>query len=101
MDIILNPVVVSVILLCILCVARINVLLAIIVSAIAAGLCAKMDITTIMHTFISGMGDNSETALSYILLGAFAAAMTHTGLAPVLAKKLQELLKAEHISCSP
>ncbi len=93
MDIILNPVVVSVILLCILCVARINVLLAIIVSAIAAGLCAKMDITTIMHTFISGMGDNSETALSYILLGAFAAAMTHTGLAPVLAKKIAGIIK--------
>ena len=93
MDIILNPVVVSVILLCILCVARINVLLAIIVSAIAAGLCAKMDITTIMHTFISGMGDNSETALSHILLGAFAAAMTHTGLAPVLAKKIAGIIK--------
>ena len=93
MDIILNPVVVSVILLCILCVARINVLLAIIVSAIAAGLCAKMDITTIMHTFISGMGDNSETALSYILLGAFAAAMTHTGLAPILAKKIAGIIK--------
>lgn len=93
MDIIFNPVVVSVILLCILCVARINVLLAIIVSAIAAGLCAKMDITTIMHTFISGMGDNSETALSYILLGAFAAAMTHTGLAPVLAKKIAGIIK--------
>lgn len=93
MDIILNPVVVSVILLCILCVSRINVLLAIIVSAIAAGLCAKMDITTIMHTFISGMGDNSETALSYILLGAFAAAMTHTGLAPVLAKKIAGIIK--------
>lgn len=93
MDIILNPVVVSVILLCILCIARINVLLAIIVSAIAAGLCAKMDITTIMHTFISGMGDNSETALSYILLGAFAAAMTHTGLAPVLAKKIAGIIK--------
>lgn len=48
-----------------------------------------MKINDIMSTFISGMGANSETALSYILLGAFAAAMTHTGLAPVLAKKSQ------------
>ena len=46
-----------------------------------------------MNTFISGMGTNAETALSYILLGAFAAAMTHTGLATVLAKKITLLIK--------
>lgn len=52
-----------------------------------------MGITDIMNTFISGMGTNAETALSYILLGAFAAAMTHTGLAIVLAKKITQLIK--------
>ena len=52
-----------------------------------------MKINDIMSTFISGMGGNSETALSYILLGAFAAAMTHTGLAPVLAKKIANIIK--------
>lgn len=52
-----------------------------------------MEITDIMNTFISGMGTNAETALSYILLGAFAAAMTHTGLATVLAKKITQLIK--------
>lgn len=52
-----------------------------------------MGITDIMNTFISGMGTNAETALSYILLGAFAAAMTHTGLATVLAKKITQLIK--------
>ena len=63
------------------------------ISAIAAGLIAHMGITDIMNTFISGMGTNAETALSYILLGAFAAAMTHTGLATVLAKKITQLIK--------
>ena len=52
-----------------------------------------MGISDIMNTFISGMGTNAETALSYILLGAFAAAMTHTGLATVLAKKITQLIK--------
>ena len=80
----LNPVIVSVILLCALCLLRVNVLLALIISAIAAGLCAHMSVDKIMNIFISGMGANSETALSYILLGAFAAAMTHTGLAQIL-----------------
>ena len=93
MDILFNPVIVSVVVLCALCVFRINVLLAIIFSSIAAGLCAHMKISDIMSTFISGMGGNSETALSYILLGAFAAAMTHTGLAPVLAKKIANIIK--------
>lgn len=89
----LNSVVVSVILLCILCILRVNVLLALIISAIAAGLCAHMSISEIMDTFIKGMGANSETALSYILLGAFAAAMTHTGLAQILARRIALFIK--------
>ena len=92
MEILLNPVIVSVVVLCVLCVCRINVLLAIIFSAIAAGICAHMGLGDVMRVFISGMGDNSETALSYILLGAFAAAMTHTGLAPILAKKIANVI---------
>ena len=88
-----NPVLISIILLCVLCLCKINVLLSIMISAIVAGLIAHMGITDIMNTFISGMGTNAETALSYILLGAFAAAMTHTGLATVLAKKITQLIK--------
>lgn len=88
-----NPVLVSIILLCVLCLCKINVLLSIMISAIVAGLIAHMGISDIMNTFISGMGTNAETALSYILLGAFAAAMTHTGLATVLAKKITQLIK--------
>ncbi len=93
MEVIFNPVVVSVILLCILCVCRINVLLAIIISAITAGIVSGLPIDKIMETFISGMGGNSETALSYILLGTFAAAMTHTGLATILARKIANIIK--------
>ena len=63
-------------------------LLALIVSAIVAGKVAGMHAGQIMDVFINGMGQNSETALSYILLGTFAAAMAHTGLADVLAKTL-------------
>lgn len=92
MTIFLNPVIVSVILLCILCLCRINVLLAIIISAIVAGMVGGLPIEDVMNTFISGMGGNSETALSYILLGTFAAAMTHTGLATILAKKISNVI---------
>ena len=88
-----NPVLISITLLCILCLCKVNVLLSIMISAIIAGVCAKMNITDVMNTFISGMGNNSETALSYILLGAFAAAMTQTGLANILANKISKLIK--------
>lgn len=92
-ELITNPIIVSVILLCTLCLLRINVLLALIVSAIVAGKIAGMHAGNIMDVFINGMGQNSEIALSYILLGTFAAAMAHTGLADVLAKRISLLIK--------
>ena len=88
-----NPVLISVIVLCILCLLKINVLFSLMISAITAGLLSGMNIEKTMNLFISGMGQNSETALSYILLGTLAAAMTHTGLAGILAKKISEFIK--------
>ena len=92
---ILNPAVISIFVLCLLCLKKVNVLLAIIVSTLIAGLLSGLDVKQVMDVFISGMGGNSETALSYILLGAFAAAMTHTGLAPILAKKIANVIKTQ------
>ena len=89
----LNPVLISVILLCILCLIRVNVLLALIISALAAGKLAGIPIGKVMNTFVDGMGSNSETALSYILLGTFAAAMMHTGLTNILSNKIEKLVK--------
>ena len=93
MELLINPIIISVILLCILCLCRVNVLLALLVSAVVAGKVAGMHAGQIMDVFINGMGQNSETALSYILLGTFAAAMAHTGLADVLAKRISLLIK--------
>lgn len=89
-----NPIIVSVILLCILCLCRINVLLALIISSVVGGIVGHISLNEVMNIFIHGMGGNSETALSYILLGAFAASMTHTGLAPILAKKIAHAIKS-------
>lgn len=89
-----NPIIVSVILLCILCLCRVNVLLALIISSVVGGIVGHISLNEVMHIFIHGMGGNSETALSYILLGAFAASMTHTGLAPILAKKIAHAIKS-------
>ena len=93
MSIIFNPAVISIIILCILCLKKINVLLSIIISTIIAGLLSGMDIKSVMDTFISGMGGNSETALSYILLGTFAATMAHSGFTAVLSDKITGIIK--------
>ena len=89
----LNPVIISIILLCVMCICKVNVLLSIIASAIIAGLISGMPVETIMHTFIGGMGGNSETALSYILLGTFAAAMTDTGVTGMLGSIISKYVK--------
>lgn len=91
----LNPALISVILLCILCIRKINVLLAIIISTITAGLLSGMNIKSVMDVFISGMGGNSETALSYILLGAFAATMAHSGFTDVVSSKISKVVSGK------
>ncbi|MBQ9150448.1 sodium:proton antiporter, partial [bacterium] len=88
-----NPVATSVIVLCVLCLLKVNVLFSLMISSIVAGLLSGMTISKIMELFISGMGQNSEIALSYILLGALAAAMSHTGLTKVLAIKIGNFIK--------
>lgn len=87
-----NPVLISVLVMCVLCLLRVNVLLAILASALVAGLVAGMPIDEIMGTLIGGMGGQSETALSYVLLGAFAVAIYQTGLATLLSNKLEKLV---------
>ena len=89
LTLITNPIILSIICLFTLCLLRVNVLLSIIISTIIGGLISGMHLTEIMNTFISGMGGNSETALSYILLGAFAAAMNHTGLTDIISDKIR------------
>lgn len=94
-ELITNPIIISVILLCVLCLCRVNVLLALIISSVVGGVIGHISLSEVMDIFIHGMGGNSETALSYILLGAFAASMTHTGLAPILAKKIAGAIKSK------
>ena len=90
--ILLNPVVLSVIVMTVLCLLKLNVLLALIVSALVAGFAAGMPVGDIMGNLINGMGGNAETALSYILLGTLAVAINSTGVASILSKKIASLV---------
>ncbi|MCC5909969.1 MAG: TRAP transporter large permease subunit [Clostridiaceae bacterium] len=92
-----NPVVLSVIVMIVLCLFKLNVILSLIVAAIVGGVLAGIPVGDTMGTLIGGMGGNSSTALSYILLGALAASLHKTGIAEVLAKKIVEWVKGKGI----
>ena len=88
-----NPVIISVAVMTILALLKVNILIAIFIAAIVAGLAAGMPIATTMGTLIGGMGGNSETALSYIMLGAMAVAISHTGIADFLIRGMSSAFK--------
>lgn len=88
----LNPVLISVVLMSVLCLFRFNVLLSILVSALVAGLLAEQSMLETMDTLIKGMQGNLKTALSYILLGAVAAAISRTNLTAYLVSSVSKAL---------
>lgn len=83
-----NPVLVSVVVLLVLCFLKVNVLLALFCAAITAGLAGGMSIQTAMTTFITGIGEDPETALAYVMLGGLAATISYTGVSDILAVKI-------------
>ena len=87
-----NPVLISVLVMSVLCILKVNILIAIMIAALVAGFMAGMPISDTMSALIGGMGGNSETALSYILLGALAYAIHESGLAAKLSRKIESVL---------
>ncbi|GHV37194.1 sodium:proton antiporter [Synergistales bacterium] len=87
-----NPVVVSVIVMIALCLLNLNVLLALLFSTLVAGYAAGMSMGDTIGFLIKGMGGNAETALSYVLLGILASAISATGLAQLACKKLSSVI---------
>lgn len=92
MDLILNPIILSVLVLCVLCLVKVNVLLALIFAAITAGISGHLEIGQTMTLLADGFSANATTALSYILLGTFAVAIADTGLMQMLVAWLSKHL---------
>lgn len=92
-EIISNPVTLSVIVMCVLCLCKLNVILSLLVSAMVAGFAAGMGPGEIMGGIITGLNGNGTNAIAYLLLGTFAAALAQTGLATMLAKWIASVVK--------
>lgn len=87
MSILINPVLVSVVVLCLLCLFKCNVLMALILSALTGAFLADISIVEAMRILCNGFADNASTALAYIFLGTFASVVSATGLADIMSKK--------------
>jgi predicted histidine transporter YuiF (NhaC family) len=77
-------VIVSVLVMTVLSLFRVNVILAIIAAALTAGVMAGLSVAESVDMLVAGMGGQSNTALSYILLGAFAVAISYSGVTGIL-----------------
>lgn len=98
MELLTNPVIISVIVMSGLCLLKLNVLLSLLVAALVGGLTAGMGLGETMSVLIGGMGGNANTALSYVLLGTLAVAMEVTGAAHVLSVKIGKITKGSRIA---
>ncbi|MGO2129508.1 MAG: Na+/H+ antiporter family protein [Pseudoalteromonas prydzensis] len=84
----MNAVVIGVLLMLGLTLARVNVIVAMTLSALVAGLTAGLSLTDTLNAFNAGLSGGAEIALSYAMLGAFAVAISKSGLTRILAAKL-------------
>ena len=91
----MNAVVIAIAVMFILSLARVSVVLTLVISAIIGGLVAGLSLSQTVEAFNAGLGDGAEVALAYAVLGAFALALSKSGLPDLLAHKLIGLLGME------
>ena len=92
MSVLTNPVLISVVVLCVLCLLKLNVLMSLIIAALTGAVLAGIGIPEAMNILCGGFGANAGTALAYIFLGTFASAVAATGLADIMSKKLSRIM---------
>ena len=84
----INPVILSVCVMLALSLMRINVVIALTLSAMVGGLSAGMSIGDTVSAFEGGLGGGATIALSYAMLGAFAVAISKSGITDLLSQSI-------------
>ena len=90
----MNTIVLAVLIMIGLSLVRVPVVIALVVSAVIGGLYAGMPIADITTAFNGGLGSGAVVALASATLGAFAVALSRTGIADVIAAKTLRLIGA-------
>ena len=75
---------------------RVNVVIALSLSAVVDGLASQLSLSETIPAFESGLGSRAKTALSYAMLGAFAVAVSPSGITGLLAEKVIAKLSSQH-----
>ncbi|MDP5291210.1 Na+/H+ antiporter family protein [Oceanimonas sp. CHS3-5] len=84
----MNPVVIAVSLMLVLSLLRINVVISLALSALVGGLVGGLSLTDTAKIFADGLGGGATIALSYAMLGAFAVAISRSGITDLLAVRI-------------
>ena len=91
-----NAVVIAVILMIILCLLRLNVIISLFISSLVGGLISGMSLNKVISVFGKNIVDGSEVALSYALLGGFAALISYSGITDYLVNKIIRAIDTEN-----
>ncbi|MGO3058419.1 MAG: Na+/H+ antiporter NhaC family protein, partial [Halomonas sp.] len=83
----MNAIVLAILVMVGLSLARVSVVFALIVATLVGGLYAGMPIGEILDAFNEGLGNGATIALSYAVLGAFAVALSRSGITELLANR--------------
>ena len=89
----MNSVLIAILIMVVLSLCKLNVILALFIGALAGGLISGMGVTDVIGVFTGGIVNGAEIALSYALLGGFAALIAYSGITDVMVDKILELLK--------
>ncbi len=92
----INAVVIAVILMIVLCLCRLNVVISLFISALVGGLISGMSIEKVINVFGKNIVDGAEVALSYALLGGFAALISYSSITDYLVGKIINAIHAEN-----
>ena len=87
-----NPVLLSVVVLLVLAMLRLNIVFAIIIAALTGGAIAGMGEVKTLEVFSSGLGNGAKIAFNYAMLGAFSIVISRSGLTELLAQTLLKKL---------
>lgn len=91
----MNAVVIGILLMLILSLSRVNVIVAMTLSALATGLLANLGMVNTLDIYQNGLSGGAQIALSYAMLGAFAVAIAKSGLTDILANRFVSLIGKE------
>jgi len=92
----MNAVVVAVLVMLALSLCRVNVVFALIISSVVGGLTGGLELVQTVKVFSNGLGGGAPIALNYAMLGAFAVAISRSGLTDIAAAKIISQVNSKH-----